>query len=271
MGRKLGVIAGSGEMVSFLLGKFHQEGNRVYLAAIKDNAPEEIISLADEARWFSLTDFYNILAFFKDQGVAEVFMVGKIDPAQLFRTDKSNFLLKKMLALLPDRHPKTLINLVFSFFENQGIKIGEVDPYLEELFLPPGVLTRRKPTTQEEEDARFALPLARKMADLEIGQTIVVKNKAVVAVEAMEGTDEAVLRAGDLVGSGTVVVKVGRTHQDNRIDLPVVGLSTIKSMIDSAATALFLESGKVAFIQANKAIELADSQGIAIKVVSFLT
>lgn len=271
MDRGLGVIAGSGEIVSYLLAKLRREGGALYLAAIENNASERIFSQATEARWFKLAEFYEILDFFKKRGVKEVFMVGKIDPRPLFQASQPNTLLDQLLAQLPDRHPQSLIKLVFSFFENQGIKVGDVAPYLGDLFLPAGVLTRRSPTSQEERDAAWGFPLAKKMADLDIGQTIVVKNRAVVAVEALEGTDKTILRAGDLAGAGTVVVKVGRTSQDYRIDLPLVGLSTLKSMSRAGAGALFLEAGKVGFIQAKEAIELADEQGIAVKIVSPLS
>jgi len=270
MDEKLGIIAGSGEIVHFILQKFHREGSKVYLALIEGETSPEVTSLGAESHWFQVSDLNQIIQFFQDKGVQKVFMLGKVRPTSIMgRPAENNSFLSGMLNSLPDRSAKTLISGAINYLASQGLEVGDLTPYLQELLLPPGVVTRRKPTSLEEEDAQYGLFLARQLADLEIGQTIVIKAKTVVAVEAMEGTDETIKRAGLLAGQGTVVVKVGRTDQDNRIDLPVVGKQTIEAMKSAGSTALFIEQGKVAFLKPQKAIEIADQEEMAIKVISF--
>lgn len=266
---KLGIIAGSGEIVSFVVKKICEEHKRIYLAAIKGEASPELSSLVADSRWFHVSDFKQIISFFKEKGAQKVLMLGKVRPTAIWETTRAdNRELSVMLDSLPDRSAKTVILRAMDYFQSKGLEIGDLTPYIRELFLPPGVVTRRHPTSQEEDDARYGLLLARKLADLEIGQTIVVKDKAVVAVEAIEGTDETIKRAGHLVGRGTVVVKVGRTNQDNRVDLPLVGRRTIEAMKFAGATALFIEQGKVAFLNHQESIDMADKEGIAIKILT---
>jgi DUF1009 family protein len=159
-----------------------------------------------------------------------------------------------------------ILDAAFAFLEDQGFKVLSPGPFLASYFCRPGVLTKATPTRAVLEDIVFGLRIARQAADLEIGQTLVVKGGAVVAVEGMEGTDRAIRRGGRLAGPGFVVVKAGRSSQDMRIDVPAVGLNTVKTLLQAGGVSLGIEARKVAFFQRQEAVFLADSQGVSIVV-----
>ncbi|MBN1222376.1 MAG: LpxI family protein, partial [Candidatus Aminicenantes bacterium] len=158
----------------------------------------------------------------------------------------------------------SLIKTVIGLLEAQGITVLDPSPFLASAFCGEGLLSNRKMTGELETDIDFGWKIARRAADLDIGQTIIVKDRAVVAVEGMEGTDDAIERGGLLAGLGTTVIKVSRTHQDPRIDLPAVGLNTIKAMVTAGCAALCIEADRVPLFQKEEALALADAHNIVI-------
>jgi DUF1009 family protein len=206
------------------------------------------------------------LAFFRNNGVSEIMFLGKLRPDIIFRPELLDAAAKKLLRGMKERSAKALLETAFGFLQAQGLSVLNPASLLASHFCGPGVLTRKIPSSGESADIDFGLRVARRIADLEVGQTLVIKGGAIVAVEGIEGTDRAIRRGARLAGPGVIVVKAGRTTQDMRIDLPAVGLDTVKSLLRAGGSALGIESAKVAFFQREAAIRLADAHDIAIVV-----
>jgi DUF1009 family protein len=208
------------------------------------------------------------LTFFKDQQVSEIVLLGKVRPDAVFRRENFDLGTWKRLKKVKEKSATALLETAFAYLKGQGLKVISPGPLLVRYFCSPGVLTRTRPSPTVLRDIDFGLGIARQAADLEIGQTLIVRDGTVVAVEGMEGTDRTIQRSGRLAGPGFVVVKAGRTSQDVKVDLPAVGLDTIKTLLRAGGAALGLEAGKVAFFQKQAAVRLADAQGASIVVRS---
>jgi DUF1009 family protein len=200
----------------------------------------------------------------RENDVHEALFAGKIDPRVIYGKENLAPDAVAMMEKGKDKSPTSLLNTVIGFLRSQGITVIDPSPFLVSAFCDAGFLTETKPTDSLKADIEFAWTVARQIADLDIGQTIVVKDKAIVAVEGMEGTDEAIKRGGILAGHGSTVVKVSRTHQDPRVDLPAVGLNTVQSLIEAKSAALCVEANRVAFFQREEAIALANAHNIVI-------
>jgi DUF1009 family protein len=264
MGRRLGVIAGSGEFPIHLYGEARNLGYDCVVAGIKGEADPSLAETVGVLEWFDIQDFEKLIAFFRKNGVSEAVFAGKIDHRLIYKNETLSKILPSLLGKGTDSSPSALIQTAIKIFSSQGVSIKDPTPYIASAFCEPGVLTKAQPRAEAEEDIRFGWEIARRLADWDIGQTVIVKRKAVVAVEGIEGTDEAIRRAGHLAGDGIVVIKVSRSEQDPRIDLPAVGLNSVKSLIQAGGQTLCFEAQKVPFFQKAEAIALADSHGVSI-------
>jgi DUF1009 family protein len=264
MGRRLGVIAGSGEFPIHVCQEAQGRGHSCVVAGIRGEAKDILVENADHFAWFDVHEIDNLIAFFKKNQVFEAVFAGKIEHRVIYESEELNRILPSLLRKGEDLTPAALIKTAIHIFSTQGITIKDPTPYIASALCEEGVLTEAKPSQNTEEEILFGWNIARKLADLDIGQTVIIKGKAVVAVEGMEGTDEAIKRAGKLAGEGIVVVKVSRSSQDPRIDLPAVGLETVKTLIQAGGKALGFEAQKIPFFQKEEAISLADSHGISI-------
>lgn len=268
MGKRLGIIALEGNCPHYVLENVSKKNIQPVSIGIRKVTDPELESKVSELKWFDLNEVFQIVSYLQKAGVKNVLFAGKINPAwkydQSFRSQEAS----EFFGKLKDQRPSFMIKEIINFFETQGFIVDDPRPFLERFFCSPGLFTKRDLTEREKQDLDFALPLARKIADMDIGQTIVVKDKTVVAVEGVEGTDEVIKRGVLLAGKGIVIVKVGRSKQDFRIDMPVVGLNTVKSLIESGTGSLCFEADNVPFFQQEEAITLADSRGITIKAVA---
>jgi len=264
MGRRLGIIAGSGKFPFYFLQEAQNLGYSCVVAGIKGEAENDLENKADVFEWIDIDGIFKLITFFKNQGVNEAVFAGKVDHRKIYKEGKLGKALLGLLAKGKDRSPTAIIETAIGFLYKKGIEIIEPTKFITSAFCDEGILTRKRPSREEDEDIAFGWDIARKIADLDIGQTVVVKDKAVVAVEGMEGTDEAIKRGGLIAGEGAVVVKVSRTLQDPRIDLPVVGLNTVESLVEAKAGALCFEAQYVPFFQREKAVSLADANRISI-------
>ncbi len=266
MGRRIGIIAGSGEFPFVVLDEAHKLGYSSVVAGISGEAEKGLKEKADIFEWIEAGNVLSLVSFFGKNDVSQAVFAGKVDPRTIYRTDKFDKSSLKILDQAQERNPTALIKAIIDFIKGEGIQIVDPRQFISSFFCEEGVLTETKPSPGVEEDIVFGWKIAKNIADLDIGQTVIVKNKAVVAVEGIEGTDEAIRRGGQLAGKDTVVVKVCRTIQDLRVDLPAVGLNTVKSLVNAQSKALCFESQKVPFFQKEEAIPLADKNGIAIVV-----
>jgi DUF1009 family protein len=266
MGRRIGIIAGSGEFPFVVLDEAHKLGYSSVIAGIRGEAAVGLKEKADIFEWIDAGNILSLISFFRKNDIQEAVFAGKVDPRTVYETNKLDESSLKILAQTQERNPTAVIQAIIDFIKGEGIQIVDPGQFIASSFCEEGVMTKTKPSPDVEEDIVFGWKIAKNIADLDIGQTVIVKDKAVVAVEGIEGTDEVIRRGGQLAGKDTVVVKVCRTVQDPRVDLPAVGLNTVKSLVNVQGRALCFESQKVPFFQKEEAVALADENRIAIVV-----
>ena len=264
MGERIGVIAGAGNFPLLALLAAKKEGFSCIVAGLRGEARIDIGEGAEAFDWFSTAELGRLTAFFKERGVRRVLLAGKIDPRTVFALEAPDAALRSLLSKVPDRTPSGLIGALIEYLAGQGLTVIDPEVWLAPHFCPPGVLTGTAPPAGVLADIEFGWTRARRLADEDIGQTLAVKERAVIAVEGLEGTDEAIKRAGRLAGPGLVVLKVARTRQDMRIDVPAVGAETLRSLIRVGAAALCFEAGRVAFFEREESLALAEANHIAV-------
>ena len=279
--QKLGLIAGNGSFPLLLLDAARAQGTRVVVAAIKEETSPLIEGRgAESVHWLSLGELGKLIDTFKRAGVNTAVMAGQVKHKQIFSGIRPDWRLAKVLFSLGTRNTDSLIGAVAKVLEDEGIHLISSTSYLEPLLAQAGVLTRRAPTDAEAKNIDYGRRVGRHLAQYDIGQTVVIAEAACVAVEAMEGTDATIVRAGEIMqtagdavdsaeGSALLsreltVVKVAKPNQDMRFDVPVIGLKTITTMQHARATCLAVDAGKCLFLDGNRIIKAADAAGIAI-------
>ena len=258
------MICGAGSFSRLALAEIQKEACDCVVAGIEGQADPGLEDGPYPFVWLRAGEINRLVSFFKTHDITQAIMVGKINPLLVYRLESWDPDALKLLRIAGSGSPTELIGLVIGYLAERGIETISPPFLFESYFCREGPLTRNLPSIEAESDIVFGLKAARTMADLDIGQTVVVKGRAVVAVEGMDGTDETVRRAGKLAGTGSVVVKVGRTRQDLRIDIPAVGLDTLKALADSGAAVLAIEADKVVFFQREAALDLAEARGIVV-------
>jgi DUF1009 family protein len=267
---RLGLIAGNGRFPFLVLDAARGAGHDVTVVALKDETFPELADLAArppaaQFHWISLGQLGTLLALFKDAGVTQAVMAGQVKHARLFSVMASaDATLLGVLMRLKTKNTDGLIGGIADAMRDKGIELLNSTAFLTPLLAKDGVLTRRAPDADEQADLTFGYRIGDAIAALDIGQTIAVKSAAVVAVEAMEGTDALIARAGQLAGAGVRIVKVAKPNQDMRFDVPVVGVSTIEAMKAAAATILSVDAGKTLMIDGDAIVRAADEAGICI-------
>jgi DUF1009 family protein len=266
---RLGLIAGNGRFPFLVLDAARHSGYEVTVVAIKEEAFPDLESVAARPptaplHWVSLGQLGKCISVLKNAGVTRAVMAGQVKHTKLFSDIVPDMTLLGVVMKLKSRNTDALISAVADVLRDNGIELVDSTAFLTPLLAKPGVLTERQPTEEERADLEFGYQIADAIAGLDIGQTIAVKAAAVVAVEAMEGTDLVIARAGQLAGRGVRVVKVAKPNQDMRFDVPVVGVSTIQAMKEAGATALSVDAGKTLMIDGDAIIAAANEEGIAI-------
>ena len=266
---RLGLIAGNGRFPFLVLEAARRAGHHVTVIALKEETFPELVQLAEQppaaaVHWISLGQLGRCISLLKDAGVTQAVMAGQVKHTKLFADIVPDLTLLGVLMRLDAKNTDALITGVANVLSDHGIELLNSTAFLAPLMARPGVLTRRAPTVEERSELEFGYRVADMIAGLDIGQTIVVKSAAVVAVEAMEGTDAVIARAGQLAGPGACVVKVAKPNQDMRFDVPVVGLSTIEAMRAAGASLLSVDAGKTLMIDGDAIIRAADEAGIAV-------
>ena len=264
MGNRLGIIAGSGETPLFFFHEAEKRGYSCAVAGIRGEAADFLSGSIQPVRMFNITQIGDIVEYFKQQNIHEVIFAGKIEHRKMYSQKEALGRMNELFTFLKDKSASSLTLLAIEFLSKQGIAVKDPSEFLSSVLPVEGILSKAKPTRQIQEDIEFGWEKVRALADLDVGQTLVVKDRAVVAVEGMEGTDAAIHRGGQLAGPGAVALKVSRTHQDPRVDFPAVGLSTVQSLVDAGCAALCIEAGKVAFFQKDKSVALADASDLVI-------
>ncbi len=266
---RLGLIAGNGRFPFLVLDAARAQGHEVTVVAVKEEAfPELADAAAREPKaalhWVSLGHLGTCIRILKDAGATRAVMAGQVKHVKIFSGIVPDLTLLSVLTKLRARNTDALISAVAEVLRDHGIELIDSTSLLEPLMAREGTLTRRAPAQEEQVDLAFGYRMADAIAGLDIGQSIAVRDKAVVAVEAMEGTDQMIRRAGELAGGGVRIVKVAKPNQDMRFDVPVVGAATIAVMKAAGATTLSVDAGRTLFVDGQAVIDAADAAGIAI-------
>jgi DUF1009 family protein len=281
---KLGLIAGNGRFPFLLLDAARAHGAEVVVAAIKEETEPEMDARAAadpgvQVHWLSLGELSRLIETFRQAGVTQAVMAGQVKHKQIFSSIRPDWRLAKVLLNLRTRNTDMLLGAVAKVLSDEGIELISSTAYLEPLLARPGVLTARAPNAEEQQDLAYGRAVAGALASYDIGQTVVVAGQACVAVEAMEGTDATIERAGAILqtlaaeGEASTlerrlsVVKVAKPRQDMRFDVPVIGPKTIETMRLAGATCLSLDAGRTLIFDQDMVYKLADAAGIAIVAV----
>jgi DUF1009 family protein len=265
-GRTLyGLIAGNGRFPFLILEAARERGIDVVVAAIKEETFPEIESLGYPVHWLGLGQLGKLIRLFKQAGVHKAIMAGQVKHARIFGGSIPDLAMIRMLAGLRTNNTDSLIGGVAEVLAKSGITLVDSTELLQENMATEGQWSLRALNAREQADVDYGRPIAICIAGMDLGQTIVVRDKAVVAIEAMEGTDATIRRAGDLVGRQRLtVIKVSKPGQDMRFDVPVVGPPTLRAMIESGATALVLDARRTLVLDRKEMLQLADQNDIAI-------
>jgi len=261
---KFGLIAGNGQFPFLVLDGAKAQGVDLSVVAIKEETDPRLGELAVDAAWVGIGQLGKMISYFKKRGVTKVIMAGQVKHVQIFSGAMPDMRMVKMLWRLPRRNTDALIGGVADELSKEGIELIDSTYFIKDKLAPAGCLTRRKPTDEELANIEYGLFVAKEIARLDLGQTIVLRGRACVAVEAMEGTDEAILRAGNLAKGRLTVVKVSNPDQAMRFDVPVVGVPTIENMVAAGATCLSITTAKTLIFDREEMIKLADRQKISI-------
>ncbi len=271
----IGLLAGWGDYPLLLARRLRRGGRVVVGLGLRDHADPQLAACCDHFYWIGIGSFGRAVRLFRRHGVREALLAGKLRKVEFFRPGvwwhhrpDGRFLLRfgpLLFSRSRDRKDDTLLGAVVEAFAREGVTIVPPTDLLPELLAPPGLWTRRAPSPYEQQDILFGWELAREMGRLDVGQTVVVKGRATLCVEAIEGTDAAIARAGQLCPKGGfTVVKVAKPQQDMRFDVPTVGRHTVQGLIRAGASCLAIEAGKTIFLDRQEVVELADRHRLAI-------
>ena len=266
----LGLLAGIGHLPVDVAQSAKKLGYKVVAIAVVADTDPELPENADVFYTINVGKVGKILQTLKQHDVKNVTMIGKVTKEVLYKNGVMipDLTTIRVLASLPDRKDDTIMNAIVKLIEDKGMHVMDQTVLIQPLLPEPGVLTKRKPTEQEWEDMRFGFRMAKELGRLDIGQTVVVKNRAVMALEAIEGTDACILRGGFLGKGGVVVAKTAKPAQDNRFDMPSVGTTTLTSMIHAGATGIVIEAGRTLLVDRKRTLAMAEEKGITIVSMS---
>lgn len=264
---RYGLIAGNGRFPFLVLDGARRAGVDLSVAAIREETDPKIEREAERVIWVGIGQLGKMIRFFKREGVERAIMAGQVKHVQIFSGALPDVRMLRMLLRLPRRNTDALIGAVADELASEGIELIDSTFFLQDHLAEIGTLTRRAPDKREQGDIEYGLEVAREIARLDLGQTIVVRARACVAIEAMEGTDATILRAGLLARGRLTVVKVAKPSQDMRFDVPVIGVPTIESMIEAGATCLCITAGKTLMFDREQILKLADEKRIAVVAV----
>ncbi len=261
----IGLIAGNGNFPLLFAKAARLQGIRLTIAAIKGDTSILIYCFASEVRWFSPGKIKDLFEYFRTKGASQVLMAGQVHPRNLFEKNAvvdDEF--RAIFEALKDRRCDTIFGAIADKLKVYGMELLDSTLLLKDHLAPKGTLTRHAPSVEELTDIEFGIRMAKEIGAHDIGQTVVVKGRAVVAVEALEGTDQTILRGGRIAREGAVVVKTSKPRQDDRFDVPVIGPRTILTMKKCRASCLAIEAGKTLIIDRDKTVDLANRFHISI-------
>jgi hypothetical protein len=260
----LGILAGSGRLPFIAAAEARAQGLRVVAVAVREETDPELAARVDAIHWVHVGQLGAVVRALREERVTEAILMGKVEITRLFSRARPDLLGAKALLRARDLRGDSLLEAIVDALAAEGIRVLETPRFLGPLMVPAGRLTRRGPTAREQRDIGLGREIARQIAALRIGQTVVLKQGTVLAVESVEGTDAAIRRGGELGRGGVVVVKVSRPDQDLRFDLPTVGPETLSALRDASATALALDAGRALLLDRDRFVAGADELDLAV-------
>ena len=261
---RIGLVAGSGSLSSEFVSSAKKRGKHVSVVALSAEVKEALSNEADSVVHIPPTQPNKIIRFFSDENVGEIGLVGKVEKSILFQSWRFDLTVLRFMKNAKNTADATVMDAVIEFVEENGMKVMPQTEYLDHLITPRGSITKKNLRQNQRKDAEYAFQMARSVAALDIGQTLVVHKGTVVAVEGIEGTNEAIRRGCALAGKGAVVCKVARPRQDMRYDVPTVGPETLQVMREGGASALILEAERTFLIDRERLIREAEATGIIV-------
>ena len=259
----LGLIAGNGRFPLLFAKEAKRKNFKVFAVGIRGDTSCWLRFFVDKLSWVSPGELQKMIEFFKGYGIQKILMAGQVNRNNLFdRKGNLDGEFQRLFSDLKDRKADTIFNAVAEKLKKEGLELIDSTFLLKDYLAPKGTLTRRGPKEKELEDIAFGREIAKAMGNLDVGQTVVIKEKAIVAIEAMEGTDKTILRGGRIAKKGAVVVKTAKPKQDERFDIPVIGPRTIDTMIKAKCCCLAIEAGKTLIIDKSLCVKMADENKI---------
>lgn len=265
--RKIGLIAGNGKFPLIFAQEAKRVGAEVVALAIKKETSPSLENLVDRIHWVNVGQLGDLIEICKKEGITRAVMAGQVRHTRLFSQVRLDARAMALLAGVKDKKANSLLGAVADELLREGIELIDSATYLSHLLPSPGILTRRKPTQKEWRDIEFGHKMAKEIAGLDIGQTVVVKDQAVLAVEGMEGTDRAIKRGGKLGKGDVVVVKVSKPQQDRRFDLPIVGERTVEVLKQAKAKVLAFSARSTILLDREKVVKSANQNGISLVAI----
>ena len=263
--KKLGLLSGSGELPAAVALDARSKGYSVTAVGLEPLADKSLSSYVDEIRWINVGKLGAVIDYFKDSRIKEVVMAGKVPKTLLYKSKIiPDMRAIKLLFSLKDKSDDSILLAIAEELRKEGITLLKTTDFSTSLLTPDGTLTTGKPSENEWKDIAFGWKIAKEIGRLDIGQTVVIKDQAVMSIEAIEGTDEAIRRGGKLAVKGAVVVKVSKPQQDMRFDVPVVGVDTLMAMIEANARVIAIEAKNSIILKREEMIKKADAAGISI-------
>ncbi|MCX8069163.1 MAG: UDP-2,3-diacylglucosamine diphosphatase LpxI [Thermodesulfovibrionales bacterium] len=261
----IGILAGSGNLPIIIVKDAINNGYKVTVVAIENLADKKIEDIAHKTFWLNVGRLGKLIKILKNEGINKIILAGKVPKSLLYKSPITPDLRAiKLLFKMKTKSDDVMLKAFAEELLNEGIEIIDTTTFSPHILTPEGLINSIPPTDEQIKDIAFGWQIAKEIGRLDIGQTVVVKGLSVMAVEAIEGTDEAIIRGGSLAGNGAVVVKVSKPQQDMRLDVPAVGLNTIQSMIKAKAKVLAIESGRSIIFDREEFISLADANKISI-------
>jgi DUF1009 family protein len=265
---RIGLVAGYGELPIIFAKKAKEKGDTVIALGLKGVTSTELSKYAEKVHWFEWGDLKKAMLLAVTERLRKIVLLGKIKKEVLFKnSDKLDNESKEIVKTTGGKKDYAVLKGIANLIKAVGIEVIDPTSYLEELVPLKGILTKRQPTKSEKNDIKYGRELASKLAEFDIGQTVVIKDKTVIALEAAEGTDDTIKRAGTLIDGAFTVVKMARPDQDARFDIPLVGPDTIKVIIENKGTVLALQEKKTFLMHKEESISLADANNISIVVI----
>ncbi len=266
--KKIGLIAGNGELPAHFIKKCEEYGYDVYSVYLFDSVDQKVINHKNSSK-YSVAQVGKIMKYFKKNNVSELVMLGKVEKNLIFSNLKFDLIATKILLSVKNKKDKNILLAIINYIESENIKVLPQNYLLDEIMVNERIYTNIKPKETDEMTINVGMEAARMLTTIDAGQTVIVKNESVIALEGIEGTDKAILRAGELAGEDCIVVKAARPSQDLRIDIPTIGIETIKRIVEIKAKGIIIEANKMLFLDQAEVVEYANKHKIFIKGIKY--